>query len=180
MSCPLMVDYRERRSGVPEALERAGFLVEYKQQEADYAWSDSRWWVERKTWEDFFNSLNETEVVNEAKVSKLVRQLYKAKSGGADCTLIVEGLPFVNSDGTILDRRWKRSSIDPLLVRLSLRGVRIMFTRDAHNTAIAIGLLYRLTHEHSTVWPSPALDYVLVPTPSVPWITNARKLSNGK
>src|SRR3990167_1994298 len=116
MSCPLMVDYRERRSGVPEALERAGFLVEYKKQEADYAWSDSRWWVERKTWEDFFNSLNETEVVNEAKVSKLVRQLYKAKSGGADCTLIVEGLPFVNSDGTILDRRWKRSSIDPLLV----------------------------------------------------------------
>lgn len=185
MSCTIEIDHRQTvkhtRDGeafggaVPKLLaEEYGLPITIKNNATpDYLWTpfDRTYWIESKTWDDFFNSLNDTEIVNDRKVAKVVRQLWTAVRSGADTTLLLEGLPWVNSDGTIRDRKWRESAIDAMLLRLTFRGVsRILLSASAEKSALHIATVYKISHENGTLWPLDALPYTPLPALPLPWI----------
>lgn len=178
MSCNIEIDHRQIRGGVPELLREVQKLPVVIKNNAtpDYIWNTGQrqYWVEQKTWDDWFDSCNGVEVVNDKKVMKVVRQLWTAIRSGADTTLLLEGIPWVNNDGSIRDRRWKESSVDAILLRISMRGVRPLFSKDPEKSALTIATLYHITHEVGTVWPADALPFTPIPALPVPWIKNVR------
>lgn len=167
----LHITGNEKRSGVPQLLvEEHGLPVVFGGM-FDYRWSAHgvEYIVERKAWDDFFNSLMEAEEVNNVKVAKLVRQLWQARSKGADTTLLLEGLPWVNPDGTVRDRKWMRSSVDAMLLRFSLMGVRIMVAKNHVQSALWIATLFKASYDMSKLWPCPPLDVAPVPLLPIMW-----------
>lgn len=168
----LSIDPTEKRSGVPELLIEEHKLNCLYKGHFDYTWTpptDITYIVERKAWDDFFASLSEIEEVNNVKVAKLVRQLWLGRSKGFDVTLLLEGLPWVNPDGTVRDRKWKRSSVDAMLLRFSLMGVRIMVAKSYVQSALWIATLFKATHDVSKLWPTPPLDVAPVPMLPIVW-----------
>ena len=174
MSCSIEVDHRQRPGGVPDLLIELGMpVVIHNNATPDYFWTapDGRsYWIEQKTWSDWFDSCNGTEIVNGKKVMKVVRQLWVAAKSGAHVTLLLEGIPWVNKDGTIRDRRWKESAVDTILLRLSRRGVEVLLSPDPPKSATTIATLYRIDHEIGTVWPTDALPYTPLPALPLPWV----------
>lgn len=174
MSCDIEVDHRQVRGHTPQFLTELGLPVVIKNNATpDYHWTvgERSYWIEQKTWSDFFDSCNGTEVVNGRKVMKVVRQLWVAKQSGAHVTLLLEGIPWVNKDGTVRDRRWKESAVDAVLLRIQRRGeISILVTPDPNKSALTIATLYKIDHEDSKVWPADALPYTPLPMLPVPWV----------
>ena len=174
MSCSIETDHRQRPGRVPDLLLELGLPVVIKNnQTADYFWHvgpDRNYWIEQKTWSDFFDSCNGTETINGKKVMKVVRQLWVAKKSGAHVTLLLEGIPWVNKDGTVRDRRWKESAVDAVLLRLSRRGVEILLSPSPEKSAQTIATLYKIDHEVGTVWPTDALEYTPLPALPIAWV----------
>ena len=182
MSCSIETDHRQRPGRVPDLLLEMGLPVVIKNNATpDYLWTPEPkshqdlwhlggYWIEQKTWSDFFDSCNGTETINGKKVMKVVRQLWVAKKSGAHVTLLLEGIPWVNKDGTVRDRRWKESAVDAVLLRLSRRGVEILLSPSPEKSAQTIATLYKIDHEVGTVWPTDALAYTPLPALPIAWV----------
>jgi len=80
----ILADYREKRSQLPEILEKTGFRVEYRALETGDYLVESLLLVERKTRTDFIQSLI---------TGRLFEQCERMKRSGLPCLMVVEGNP---------------------------------------------------------------------------------------
>jgi DNA excision repair protein ERCC-4 len=122
---PILYDHRERRSGIPAALERAGVPVAVEQLAVgDYVVSE-RLVVERKTGADLAASI---------KDRRLFEQVVRLREAYPAVVLVVEGEPV-----HIGEESWRGA-----VGRALLAGVSLLPTRDPRDTARWLGRLYRL------------------------------------
>lgn len=124
----VFVDHREIRSGVARALEKTGFDITLKTLEiADYVVSD-RVGIERKTAEDFLDSIvNGRDLFGQ--VSDLARTFERP-------LLIIEG------EGLYTARQIHPNAVRGVLASIALDfGVPIIFSRDEDDTAALIGII---------------------------------------
>ena len=126
-----LYDHREARSGIPDALRRAGFEATASQLPVgDYVLSE-RVVVERKTGSDLAASI---------KDRRLFEQVQRLAEAYETVVVIVEGTPV-----HIAPSSWRGS-----LARVLLSGAAVLVTEDADDTARWLGRLLTLERRGPT------------------------------
>ena len=119
----IYADHREQSSSVTKTLSEMGAMVKVKQLEVgDFVISDDVA-IERKTVEDFLNSMLD---------GRLLNQLIKMKENYASPLILVEG----DQEDLFVLRNIHRNAIIGMLTSIALNyKVPVLFTRDANETA---------------------------------------------
>lgn len=120
----IRIDYRERGSGVVQALEKIGCRYEINTLKAGDYVIDGRVYIERKTSRDFVSSLHS---------GRLFRQVAALKKFGQRQILIIEGLPLT------LIRGAKPETIQGALVSLAVSWhLPVLYSECPEETALIL------------------------------------------
>jgi len=127
----ILVDYRERGSGVPELLRAMGVEVELGKLEVGDYLIDGTVCIERKSCDDFLSSIVDRRLFEQARL--LVGACERP-------IVIVEGEP----SAALAHRRIGYPQFLGAVAALVDMGVSVVFTRDRYETAEVISEIHRL------------------------------------
>lgn len=122
----ILADHREKRSQLPEILEKTGSRVEYSTLETGDYLVESRLLVERKTRTDFIQSLI---------TGRLFEQCERMKRSGLPCLMVVEGNPA--HDNNRVSPEAVRGAMLTIMVT---HQIPVYISLDIHGTAAIIKL----------------------------------------